>query len=166
MFARLLLLFIAIPLVEIFLFLLVGRQIGVLPTFAVILLTGVFGAALARSQGLRTLAKYRDATAQGRLPAEAVIDSLLILMAGALLIIPGFLSDAVGFLLLVPPVRNRVRTRFEDSLRKRLRVVGVPEAAPFASRGKRAGAAGGDGVINVEAEVVESHAYRDVSGET
>lgn len=163
MFARLFLLFITVPLIELILFVLIGREIGILPTLAIILLTGVLGAALARSQGLRTLAKYREAMAQGRLPAEAVIDGLLILLAGVLLIAPGFFTDIVGILLLAPPLRKLARSRLEASLRSRFRVVGAAEAASFASRGARPDR---DGVITVEAEVVESHAYGDASGKS
>jgi UPF0716 protein FxsA len=168
MFARLFLLFITVPLIELFLFLVIGQKIGILPTFAIILLTGVLGATLARSQGLKVLAKYQQSIAQGKLPHEAVIDGLLILIAGALLLTPGFLTDAIGFLLLAPATRQIVRSRLEASLRDRFRVVGVTQAAGFSSAaGSSPGSArprqatvGRDGVINVEAVVVESHADR------
>lgn len=161
MFARLFLLFLIVPLVELFLFLAIGQRIGLLPTFAIILLTGVLGAALARSQGMKALAKYQQAIAEGRLPHEAVIDGLLILVAGALLLTPGFLTDTIGFLLLAPPVRTLVRVRLEDSLRRRFRVVNVAEAASFRSATNRAATSN---VINVEAEVLESTPYRDGPG--
>ena len=169
MFARLFLLFITVPLIELFLFLVIGQKIGILPTFGIILLTGVLGAALARSQGLKVLAKYQQSIAQGRLPHEAVIDGLLILIAGALLLTPGFLTDTIGFLLLAPATRQIVRARLEASLRDRFRVVGVAHAAGFSSAGTgsstgaahpRQSVVGRDGVINVEAVVVESHADR------
>jgi UPF0716 protein FxsA len=168
MFARLFLLFITVPLIELFLFLVIGQKIGILPTFAIILLTGVLGAGLARSQGLKVLAKYQQSIAQGKLPHEAVIDGLLILIAGALLLTPGFLTDTMGFLLLAPPVRQMVRARLEASLRERFRVVGVPQAAGFSSAAgpfpgsarPREATVGRDGVINVEAVVVESRADR------
>ncbi len=161
MFARLFLLFLIVPLIELFLFLVIGREIGILPTFAIIFLTGILGAALARSQGLRAISKYQQSIAEGRLPHEAVIDGLLILVAGALLLTPGFFTDTIGFLLLIPLVRTLVRSRLEDSLRRRFRVVNVAEAASF-----RSGASRGtpSNVINVEAEVVESTPYRDGSG--
>ena len=168
MFARLFLLFITVPLIELFLFLVIGQKIGILPTFAIILLTGVLGAGLARSQGLKVLAKYQQSIAQGKLPHEAVIDGLLILIAGALLLTPGFLTDTMGFLLLAAPVRQIVRARLEASLRERFRVVGVPQAAGFSTAtGSSPGSArpreatvGRDGVINIEAVVVESRADR------
>lgn len=163
MFARLFLLFVTVPIVELFLFLVIGQKIGVFPTFAIILFTGVLGAALARSQGLRTLTKYREAMEQGRLPHEAVLDGLMILVAGALLLTPGFLTDTIGFLLLAPGVRKVVRARLEHSLRQRVQFVDVSAATGFAGSGGGPGTRSGrnsDGVINVEAEVVESHAYR------
>ena len=168
MFARLFLLFITVPLIELFLFLVIGQKIGILPTFAIILLTGVLGATLARSQGVKVLAKYQQSIAQGKLPHEAVIDGLLILIAGALLLTPGFLTDTMGFLLLAPPVRQIVRARLEASLRERFRVVGVPHATGFSSAAgsfpgsarPREATVGRDGVINVEAVVVESRADR------
>ena len=161
MFARIFLLFIIVPLIELFLFLVIGSKIGILPTFAIILLTGILGAALARSQGLKAITKYQQSIAEGRLPHEAVIDGLLILVAGALLLTPGFLTDTIGFLLLAPPVRTLVRARLEDSLRRRFRVVNVAEAASFRSGGTRST---NSNVINIEAEVVESTPYRDGSG--
>jgi UPF0716 protein FxsA len=161
MFARIFLLFIIVPLIELFLFLVIGSKIGILPTFGIILLTGVLGATLARSQGVKALTKYQQAIAEGRLPHEAVIDGLLILVAGALLLTPGFLTDTIGFLLLAQPVRTLVRARLEDSLRSRFRVVNMAETTSFRSGGARATNAN---VINVEAEVVESTSYRDGSG--
>lgn len=157
MFPRLLLLFLAIPLVELYLFLTVGSEIGLLPTLAVIFLTGVAGAALARAQGLKALARYRETMAAGRVPHETVIEGLLIFVAGALLLLPGFFTDLVGFLLLLPPVRRLAQHRLEASLRDRFRVVSTSTGgAPPPQRQARDG---GD-VINVEAEVVESHAHR------
>lgn len=164
MFARLFLLFVTVPLIELFLFLVIGQRIGIAATFALILLTGILGAALARSQGLRTLAKYQEAIAQGRLPHEAVLDGLMILVAGALLLTPGFLTDTIGFALLAPAVRQVVRRRIEASLQERFRVVGVTEAVNFSTSGGRSKSVhGNDPVITVEGEVVESRAYREES---
>ncbi len=105
MFAKLLALFILVPLVELYLFLVLGSRIGLGPTLIIIVFTGILGAALTKSQGARALARFRQASAEGRLPHNEVLDGLLILIAGAVLLTPGFLTDTVGFLLLVPPVR-------------------------------------------------------------
>lgn len=160
MLARFFLLLLALPFVELYLFLAVGREIGPFLTLVTIVLTSFLGVALARSQGMRILVKYREAMAQGRLPHDAVLDGLLIFVAGVLLIVPGFLTDAVGFLLLVPPLRRFARQRLEAALGRRLRATGVqPDSvAP------KAAAANSGGIINVEAVVVESTAYRDGAG--
>jgi len=154
MFARLFILFITVPLIELFLFLVIGQKIGIVATFAIILLTGFLGGAWARSQGLRAFAKYREAIAQGRVPHDAVLEGILILVAGALLLTPGFLTDTIGFLLLVPRIRVLARDRIEESLRDRFRFVGV--TSPGQNGAKAGNTNGPAGFITVEAEVVES----------
>jgi UPF0716 protein FxsA len=109
MFLRLLLLFTVVPLVELFLLVKLGTVVGVGPTIALVIFTGVLGAWLARQQGLVVLRRLRAELEAGRLPAGALIDGLLILVAGAVLLTPGLLTDALGFVLLVPPSRAVVR---------------------------------------------------------
>ena len=109
MFLRLLLLFTVVPLVELFLLVKLGTVVGVGPTIALVIFTGILGAWLARQQGLGVLRRLRAELAEGRLPAGALIDGLLILVAGAVLLTPGLLTDALGFVLLVPPSRAVVR---------------------------------------------------------
>jgi UPF0716 protein FxsA len=109
MFLRLLLLFTVVPLVELFLLVKLGTVIGIGPTVLIVICTGVLGAWLARWQGLGVLRRVSDDLAQGRLPADALIDGLLILIAGAVLLTPGLITDALGFLLLVPQGRALVR---------------------------------------------------------
>ena len=125
----LLLLFIVLPAVELTLLIELGRRIGTLETFAVIVLTGVLGASLARSQGLRVLAKVRAQLAVGEMPAESLLDGLMILIASALLVTPGVLTDAVGFLCLTPAFRGVVRReivrRFKDAIERGRVEVGV-----------------------------------------
>lgn len=106
---RLLLLFIAVPLVELALLIEVGRRIGTLATIALIVVTGIAGAALARHQGLRVLGHVRSELAAGRLPADSLIDGIIILVAAALLVTPGVLTDTIGFLCLVPALRRRLK---------------------------------------------------------
>jgi UPF0716 protein FxsA len=159
MFARLFLLFVTVPLLELFLFLVAGQRIGIPATFAAIFLTGILGAALARSQGLRTLAKYRESISQGLIPHEAILDGFMILVAGTLLLTPGFLTDAIGFFLLAPAFRAMVRRRVEASLQERFKAT---EGAGFGGApggGSRGGKGGAD--ITVDAEVIESRVYRD-----
>ena len=106
MFRILLLLFIAIPLLEIYLLIQVGEEIGALPTVALVIFTAVLGVWLLRWQGLATLAQVQQSMAQGQIPAIPLIEGLFLLVAGALLLTPGFFTDAVGFALLVPPLRQ------------------------------------------------------------
>lgn len=103
---KLLLLFIIVPTIELILLLKVGSLIGILPTVAVILITGVLGAGLARMQGLGVLQQLQADMGGGRLPAGAMVDGAIILVAAALLMTPGFLTDIFGFLCLIPSSRN------------------------------------------------------------
>ena len=107
--ARLLLLFIAVPVAELGLLIEIGRHIGTLATIGLIVLTGTVGASLARYQGLSTLTRLRKDLDDGRLPAEPVVDGVLILFAAAVLITPGVLTDAVGFFCLVPAGRRLLK---------------------------------------------------------
>ena len=117
MFLRLLLLFTLVPLVELWILIELGRLTGVLPTVALVLTTGVLGAWLARSQGLATFARVRSEMAAGRMPATALVDGLLILVAGAVLLTPGLLTDLAGFFLLVPAGRAAIRRAVADRFR-------------------------------------------------
>ena len=113
-----LLLFIVVPAVELALLIEVGSRIGTLPTFALIVLTGIVGSTLARWQGLDVLRRAQQAMQKGELPASALGDGLLILLASALLITPGVLTDRVGFLLLVPPFRTLLKAWVWNRLRR------------------------------------------------
>ncbi len=99
-------LFLLIPLGEIYVLLEVGSLIGVLPTVGAIVLTAATGASLIRIQGLSTLARVRQALEQGQLPAIELVEAACLLVAGALLLTPGFITDSIGFILLVPPLRK------------------------------------------------------------
>lgn len=120
MFLRLLLLFTLVPLLELFLLVKLGTVIGIGETIVIVICTGVLGAWLARWQGLGVIRRLTDDVNQGRLPADALIDGLLILIAGAVLLTPGLITDALGFLLLVPRgravVRKLVAARFEKKI--------------------------------------------------
>lgn len=107
-FQTLLLAFLLVPVLEIYLFIKVGSIIGALPTVLIIVVTAVLGAYLLRLQGFATMARLQASLAQGQLPAVAMVEGALLLLAGALLLTPGFFTDAVGFLLLVPPLRKRL----------------------------------------------------------
>jgi len=106
---KLLLLFIAVPVIEMALLVVIGQYIGFLPTLGIVFLTGFLGAFLARSQGLQVLARIRSELAAGRVPAESLAEGLLILLAAAVLLTPGLITDLFGFLCLIPATRRPIR---------------------------------------------------------
>lgn len=110
MFVRLAMLFILVPLVELYLLIQVGSLVGVEITIGIVVVTGLVGAWLARFQGLKVLNEVRASLSVGEMPADALIDGLLILVAGAVLLTPGLLTDALGFGLLIPRGRRIVRS--------------------------------------------------------
>jgi len=126
MFPKLLLLFIIVPALELYLLISIGKQIGVPTTLCIIVLTAILGASLTRAQGQRTLLRFQQAMAAGRMPHAEIMDGLMIILAGAVLLTPGFLTDAVGFALLVPPVRAVARKMLARMLKGRIQVVGGP----------------------------------------
>jgi UPF0716 protein FxsA len=99
------LLFIVVPLAELYVIIQVGQAIGVLPTIALLLLDSILGSVLMRSQGRRAWQRFTEAVQAGRPPAREVLDGALVLLGGAFLLTPGFLSDILGVLLLLPPTR-------------------------------------------------------------
>lgn len=118
MFARLLILFIAVPLVELALLIKLGNAIGLWPTIFIVIATGVLGAALARSQGTRVISAIRAEVAEGRSPTESLLNGLMVLVGGVVLLTPGLLTDLLGFSLLIPFTRNWFRRKLSSRLRK------------------------------------------------
>ena len=111
-------LFIAVPIIEISLFLKVGGAIGVPSTILFVIFTAVLGAYLVRQQGFATLNKVQQETNAGRVPAMPMAEGLALLFAGAVLLTPGFMTDALGFALLVPPIRQAFIRWAADKLLK------------------------------------------------
>lgn len=120
MFRRLILLFIAVPIIELAVLIQLGRLIGLWPTLGIIAVTGVLGAVLASREGLRAWHAFQLELAQGRVPGRPILDGLSIFAGGALLLTPGLLTDLLGFTLLARPTRrwlqNRVVNRFGGRL--------------------------------------------------
>lgn len=102
-------LFIALPILELYVIIQVGQAIGVLPTVGLMLLTAVAGGVLARSQGRATWGRFTAAMREGRVPAREVLDGAMIIFGGALLLSPGFVTDVLGIALLLPPARAGIR---------------------------------------------------------
>jgi UPF0716 protein FxsA len=98
--------FLLVPLIEIYLLIKVGGTIGALPTVFLVVFTAVLGALLLRHQGLYTYAKVQQSLAHGELPTMAMLEGLVLLICGALLLTPGFFTDTLGFLGLIPPLRK------------------------------------------------------------
>ena len=100
------LIFVIVPFIEIYLLIEVGGVIGALPTIGLVVLTAVVGAGLLRAQGLATITRVQSTLAQGGLPAMELMEGAFLLVGGALLLTPGFFTDAVGFACLIPPLRR------------------------------------------------------------
>ncbi|MPZ75432.1 MAG: membrane protein FxsA [Deltaproteobacteria bacterium] len=115
MMGRILLLFILLPLLELYILIKIGSYIGAFQTLALVILTALLGAVLARLEGLRTLQQIRQSLAQGIVPAEEMLDGVLIFIGGVLLITPGVLTDLFALVLLIP----YTRTIFKRWLRRR-----------------------------------------------
>ena len=126
--AWLLLLFIVVPVAELALLIEIGRHVGLPATLALIIVTGAVGAYLARRQGLGVLAQIRNRAA-GEIPLGEIVDGVIILLAGAVLMTPGVLTDAFGFFCLVPAgrrvVKRFLRRRFETAVKRGNVVVSV-----------------------------------------
>jgi UPF0716 protein FxsA len=105
----LVILFIVVPIAEIYVIIKIGGLIGVLPTIALLILDGFLGAALLRSQGRAVWRRFNEALEAGRIPAREVFDGAMVIFGGALLMTPGFITDVFGLLLLIPPSRAMFR---------------------------------------------------------
>ena len=109
MLLKLFLAFTIIPIIEIYLLIEIGSMFGALTAVTLVILTGFLGAVLARKQGLQTLFRIQESLREGRMPSGELLDALLIVIAGLLLLTPGFLPDSAGFLLLIPATRNSIK---------------------------------------------------------
>lgn len=120
MFYRLLLLFTVVPFVELIVLIEVGKRIGTMATVAIIILTGVLGASLARVQGFLVFIRIRNDLNMGKLPGDSLLDGLLILIGAIVLLTPGFITDILGFLLLFPGTRVLLRDPVQQYFRKKI----------------------------------------------
>lgn len=161
MLGRLFLLFTLVPLAELYLLVTLGGLMGVGPTIALVAVTGMLGAALARREGRRALANYQAALNKGQLPEDGIVSGLLILVGGVMLITPGILTDICGLALMVPPVRRGVAELVKRRMQARigsgeLQVmhIGAQGFGPFSEGGDQHRDAHGGAVVDVE--VVET----------
>lgn len=114
MFARLLALFVIVPAIELYLLIQLGTLIGALETFGIILITGLIGSYMAKSQGLSVWKRLQTRLSTGAVPGQELMDAVIILISGALLITPGVLTDIVGLLGLFPVTRKMIRTYVKE----------------------------------------------------
>jgi UPF0716 protein FxsA len=115
----LVLIFIVLPIAELYVIIKVGEAIGVLPTIALLIADSFLGAALLRSQGRAAWRRFNDALASGRVPAREVFDGTMIILGGAFLLTPGFITDIIGLVLLIPPTRALFRGMVTRMARRR-----------------------------------------------
>ena len=137
--AFLVLLFIVVPIAELYVIIKVGGAIGILPTLAILLADAVLGSMLLRHQGRSAWRRFNAAIAEGRFPGREAADGVMVAVGGTLLLTPGFISDIVGLLLLLPPTRAVIRSGLFRYLRRRVVPVGMPTG------GRRPGPATGGG---------------------
>lgn len=141
----LLVLFIAVPIAELYVIVRVGDAIGVLPTLALLVVASFLGAALARSQGRAVWERFNRALAAGRVPGREVFDGAMVILGGALLLTPGFLTDVVGLLLLLPPTRALARRGLAALVLRRGAVrIGTQAYGTWRTRGESSPARGYD----------------------
>lgn len=124
-----LLVFVALPLAEIALLVKAGETIGFWPTIALLVAAAVLGLAVIRARGATMVGRMFGAMGDGRLPFEPMLDSYAVIVAGLLLIMPGFLSDVIGLLLLLPPVRHALLRQTVPAAMRRRRVI-TPRGPP------------------------------------
>jgi UPF0716 protein FxsA len=130
-FQLLFLFFLMIPFAEIYLLLTVGGLIGAFPTIALVVFTAALGAWLLRQQGFQTLRRFQESLAQGNIPTYEIIEGPILLVGAALLLTPGFITDLLGMICLIPSLRRKVA---QYILEKHLIQV-IQSKSPFASRG-------------------------------
>jgi UPF0716 protein FxsA len=121
--ALLVVLFIGVPFAEIYVLLQVGHVIGVFNTLALLVIISVVGAWLAKREGLGVIRRMQRSIEAGRVPGAELVDGFLILLAAALMLTPGFLTDIVAIFLLLPPVRAVVRRELRRRLARRIQII-------------------------------------------
>lgn len=150
---------VVVPLVEVYVLVQVGQSIGALSTIALLVVMSVVGAFVLRREGARAWRAFRQALGAGRVPTREVLDGGLVLFGGALLLTPGFATDAFGLLCVLPPTRAALRRALTRFVRRRLGVAGTLSAfggdvAARRAPRRPAGGAGVDGGV-VDGEVVD-----------
>ena len=121
MFLRLFLLFTLVPAIELYLIIKVGSVIGALNTIFIIIFTGILGAYYARQQGFKVVSNIQWKMQQGSVPGDDLVNGAMLLVGGAFLITPGFITDFAGFSLIFPPTREAIKVGVKRYLEKKVR---------------------------------------------
>ena len=153
----LVLIFIVLPIAEIYVIIQVGNAIGVLPTIALLIVDGFVGAALARSQGRAAWARFNQALAEGRVPAREVVDGAMIIVGGAFLLAPGFITDVIGLALVLPFTRAIFRGIVARLAKRRIIVAGPASIFTAGGPGPGQGPRGRDYDVEGTAREVDEH---------
>lgn len=140
----LVILFIVVPIAELYVIIKVGEAIGIWPTLALLFADAILGSMLLRHQGRGAWRRFNEALAQGRFPGREVVDGLLIVIGGTLLLAPGFITDIFGLILLIPPTRAIVRAVLKRFPIGRIAVIGGAAGGAFGAGGPF-GRGGGSG---------------------
>jgi UPF0716 protein FxsA len=154
---RLALLFVVVPIIELMLLIELGQIVGLLPTLALVVLTGVSGAWLARAEGLRVFLGFQRELATGKLPGQALMDGISVLIGGAFLVTPGVLTDLAGFSLLLPPTRRWLQRRVRRRLEKQI----ADGTVQVVSMGSFGGAGFGFGPPGPSPDTRRAHTIRE-----
>src|SRR5215207_6770427 len=157
----LIVLFIVVPIAELYVIIQVGQAIGLWPTLALLLADALLGSFLLKHQGRGAWLRFNEALAQRRFPGKEVVDGLLIVVGGTLLLAPGFITDIFGLILLIPPTRAIVRGLLKRFTIGRFLVVGMPGGGQFgAPRGPGGQGAGRGYGFDATAEEVPVNGER------
>jgi UPF0716 protein FxsA len=150
---RLALLFVVVPILELVLLIQLGRVVGLVPTLALVVFTGISGAWLARAEGLRVFFQFQKELASGRIPGQALLDGISVLIGGAFLLTPGVITDFLGFSLLLPLSRRWIQQRVRARLERRIADGTIRVVAMGPAQGR--GAASGSGLDPAKGIVIE-----------
>jgi UPF0716 protein FxsA len=164
MFRLLFVLFIIIPIIEISVLMQVGELLGLWPTIGIVILSAWIGAKYVRQQGLATLHSVQSKMAEGEMPSSEIVTGLMLLIAGVLLVTPGFVTDIFGLSLLVPSVRQMIAASVQKHINVNGHVVGNSAGASF-HQGNTYEHEGSTHTSNPESKVIPEHRSETIEGE-
>jgi UPF0716 protein FxsA len=164
MFRLLFVLFIIIPIIEISVLMQVGELLGLWPTIGIVILSAWIGAKYVRQQGLATLHSVQSKMAEGEMPSSEIVTGVMLLIAGVLLVTPGFVTDIFGLSLLVPSVREMIAASVQKHINVNAHVAGNSAGGSF-HQGNTYEHEGFSGTSNPESKVISEHSSETIEGE-